>query len=158
MSPEKWPLARKQKFFRGGPNGKIVAPGILVICSVDKNCDYHTTNLLFAPNIQLVWIWRAYLDPQLPVLVHRPLHFLPTLQHPVQAHLGAHHLVDQVADQDHRIWVKHLYKLVVKTFIFPCRHSFVWGFFTLMSLLSTPLNASCALLVASSTLPKQFQV
>ena len=56
-----------------------------------------------------------------------PLHFLPTLQHPVQAHLGAHHLVDQVDDQDHRIWVKHLYKLVVKTntFIFPCRHSCV---------------------------------
>ena len=66
------------------------------------------------------------LHQQLPLLVHCSLHFLPTLQHPVQAHLGAHHLVDQVADQDHRIWVKHLYKLVVKTntFIF-CHHSCV---------------------------------
>ena len=32
------------EFFQGGLNGKVVAPGILVICSVDKNCDYHTKN------------------------------------------------------------------------------------------------------------------
>ena len=27
-------------FFWGGSNGKVVAPGIVVICSIDKNCDH----------------------------------------------------------------------------------------------------------------------
>ena len=30
-------------------DGKVVAPGIPVICPVEKNCDYHTKNWLFAP-------------------------------------------------------------------------------------------------------------
>ena len=34
-------------FFRVGPNGEVVAPGILVICPVDKNRDYHTKNRLY---------------------------------------------------------------------------------------------------------------
>ena len=28
----------------GGPNGKVVALGILVICPAEKNRDYHTKN------------------------------------------------------------------------------------------------------------------
>ena len=39
--------------FWGSPNGKVVAPGILVICPVDKNYDCHTKNWLLAPNIQI---------------------------------------------------------------------------------------------------------
>ena len=40
--------------FSGGPNGKVIAPGILVICAVDKNGDYYTKNPLLAPNIQIL--------------------------------------------------------------------------------------------------------
>ena len=29
-------LARKRNFFWGGPNGKVVAPGIVVICTIEK--------------------------------------------------------------------------------------------------------------------------
>ena len=53
MSPQKWPIARKQNFFWGGPNGKVVAPGIMVICPADKNCNYQTKNWILAPNIQI---------------------------------------------------------------------------------------------------------
>ena len=51
---EPWKMTQtsEKEFFRGGPNGKVVALGILVICSVDKNRDHHTKNWLFAPNIQ----------------------------------------------------------------------------------------------------------
>ena len=41
MSPKKWPLARKQKFFWGGPSGKVVALGILVICLVEFPVNSH---------------------------------------------------------------------------------------------------------------------
>ena len=44
-----WGEARKMThssetefFWGGGLNGKVVAPGILVICPVDKNRNYHT--------------------------------------------------------------------------------------------------------------------
>ena len=42
-------------FFDGpdGRNGKVVAPGILVIWAVDKNSNYYTINWLLAPNIQI---------------------------------------------------------------------------------------------------------
>ena len=53
--PQKMTPARKRKFFWGGPNGKVVAPGILVICPIDKNRDHYTKNLAqkwhFGPNI-----------------------------------------------------------------------------------------------------------
>ena len=52
VSSEKWPYLGN--FFGGGPNGKIVAPGILVICPVGKDCNYHTKNWLLAPNIQIL--------------------------------------------------------------------------------------------------------
>ena len=35
--PRKYPIDRKRNFLGGGPNVKVVAPGILVICPVDKN-------------------------------------------------------------------------------------------------------------------------
>ena len=54
MSPKKCPIAWKRNFFQGGPNWKVVAPGILVICPVDNNPNYHTKNWLFAPNIQIL--------------------------------------------------------------------------------------------------------
>ena len=53
-----WPETTKKrgepwKMTHGGPNGKVVAPGILVICPVYKNRDFHTENWLFAQNIQI---------------------------------------------------------------------------------------------------------
>ena len=46
-----WPKTAKNrgelgngKFFGGGSDGKVVAPGILVICPSDKNRDDHTKN------------------------------------------------------------------------------------------------------------------
>ena len=53
MCPQKWPIARKENFFWGGPNGKVVALGIMVICPADKNCNYQTKNWILAPNIQI---------------------------------------------------------------------------------------------------------
>ena len=40
--PRKMTPSPETEIFWGGPNGKVVAPGILVICPVDKNRDYHT--------------------------------------------------------------------------------------------------------------------
>jgi len=51
--PRKKTLSSEMEFFWGGPNGKVVAPGILVICPVDQNRNYHTKKRLFAPNIQI---------------------------------------------------------------------------------------------------------
>ena len=51
--PRKMTPSSETEIFGGAPNGKVVAPGILVICPVDKNCDYHTKKRLFAPNIQI---------------------------------------------------------------------------------------------------------
>ena len=48
LIPLKWGEPRKMtpssetEIFCGGPDQKVVAPGILVICPVDKNHDYHT--------------------------------------------------------------------------------------------------------------------
>ena len=42
------------EFVWDGPNGKVVALGILVICPVDKNHDSKTKNWLWAPNIQIL--------------------------------------------------------------------------------------------------------
>ena len=54
MSPRKWPIPRKQKFFRDGSSGKVVAPSVLVICPVDKNRGSNTKNWLLAPKIQIL--------------------------------------------------------------------------------------------------------
>ena len=51
---KKDPLLENEFFWGGGSNGKVVAPGILVMCPADKNRDYHTKKWLFAPNIQIV--------------------------------------------------------------------------------------------------------
>ena len=34
---------------QGGPNGKVVAPSVLMICTVDKSCDSKTKILTFGP-------------------------------------------------------------------------------------------------------------
>ena len=47
------PYLGNGNFFWGGFNGKVVAPGIVVICPVDKNRDHYTENWLFATNIQI---------------------------------------------------------------------------------------------------------
>ena len=38
------PKLRNGNFLGGGSNGKVVAPGIVVICSIDKNRDHYTKN------------------------------------------------------------------------------------------------------------------
>ena len=50
-APKNDPLLGNRNFCRGGLNGKVLAPGILVICPIDKNRDDHTKNWLFGPNI-----------------------------------------------------------------------------------------------------------
>ena len=51
--PRKMNQSLASEFFMGGSNGKVVVPGILAICAVDKNRDSKTKNWLLAPNIQL---------------------------------------------------------------------------------------------------------
>ena len=45
--PKKWPLAQKRNFFGGGPNGKVVTPGIVVICPIEKNRNHFTKNVFW---------------------------------------------------------------------------------------------------------------
>ena len=49
VSHRKWPIALKRKIFWGGPNVKIVAPGILL--TVDKNRDSKTKKITNCPNL-----------------------------------------------------------------------------------------------------------
>ena len=42
--PRKMIHSSKTDFFRGGLNGIVVAPGVLVICPVNKNRDTKTKN------------------------------------------------------------------------------------------------------------------
>ena len=43
--PQKMTPSLETEFFLGGgSNGKVVAPGIVVICSIDKNRDHYTKN------------------------------------------------------------------------------------------------------------------
>ena len=51
----KWPIPPKGKIFWVGANGKVIAPGVLVICPVDKNRDSQTKNWLLAQNIHFFW-------------------------------------------------------------------------------------------------------
>ena len=54
--PRKMTHTSEAEFFWGDdPNRKVVAPGILVSCPVDKNRDSKTKKLLLAPNIQILW-------------------------------------------------------------------------------------------------------
>ena len=48
------PSSETEIFFGGGSNGKNVAPGIVFICSIDKNRNHYTKNWLLAPNIQIL--------------------------------------------------------------------------------------------------------
>ena len=49
-------------FFGGGPNGKVVAPGIVVICSIDKNRN-HYTKIDFWPKYPNLWVKKAHFRP-----------------------------------------------------------------------------------------------
>ena len=40
--PQKMTPSSEMEFFWGGSNGKVVAPGIVVICPIDKNRDHYT--------------------------------------------------------------------------------------------------------------------
>ena len=53
-------------FLGGGPNGKVVALGILVICPVDKNRD-SKTKLTFGPKYPNFRVKIAYFRPQRPI-------------------------------------------------------------------------------------------
>ena len=55
------PVSRKQNFVRGGSNWKVIAPGVLVICTLDKNCG-STKKAILAPNIKIV-----HFRPQRPI-------------------------------------------------------------------------------------------
>ena len=65
--------ASKTEFFWGGPNRKVVAPGILVICPVDKNCDYNTKKWLFALNIQIFGSKKHIFAPSGQLVLHRSM-------------------------------------------------------------------------------------
>ena len=62
--PQKMTYCSKTDIW-GGLNGKVVALGILVICPVDKNCDYHQ-KIDFAPNIQICGS-KSTFCPQWPI-------------------------------------------------------------------------------------------
>ena len=42
--PQKMTSSSETESFWGGPNGKVVALGIVVICPIDKNRGHHTKN------------------------------------------------------------------------------------------------------------------
>ena len=72
--PRKMTHCSETKFFGGGSsNGKVVAPGILVICSVDKNCNHHTKNWLFAPNIRILGLKKHIFAPSRQLEPHRSM-------------------------------------------------------------------------------------
>ena len=50
-------------FWGGGLNGKVVAPGILGKCPVDKNCNYHTNKLTFSLKYPNFWVKKAIFVP-----------------------------------------------------------------------------------------------
>ena len=54
VEPWKMTHTLETDFFLGGPNGKVVAPDIPVICPVDKKRDSKMKNRLLAPNIQIL--------------------------------------------------------------------------------------------------------
>ena len=97
-APKNDPLFGNETFLGGGPNGKVLAPDILVICPVNKNRDYYT-KIDFSPQISKFRPWRPIgalpinffntkkvshwiPDMRLPkVLLHPPknLEFLPKI-------------------------------------------------------------------------------
>ena len=54
ISQKMTPSSETEIFFGDGSDGKVVAPGIVVICSINKNRDHYTKNWLLAPNIQIL--------------------------------------------------------------------------------------------------------
>ena len=52
-------------FFRGGPNGKVVAPGILMLPPVDKNRDSMTKKITFGPKYPNFGVKIAHFSPSL---------------------------------------------------------------------------------------------
>ena len=50
-------------FFRGGPNGKVVAPGILMLPPVDKNRDSMTKKITFGPKYPNFGVKKAHFRP-----------------------------------------------------------------------------------------------
>ena len=73
MSPKKCPLPRKQNFWGGDPNGKVVVPGVVVICLIAKNCDHYTKNWLLAPNIQILGSKKHIFAPSGQLEPHRSM-------------------------------------------------------------------------------------
>ena len=57
------PSSETEIFLGGGSNGKNVAPGIVFICSIDKNRDHYTKNWLLAANIQILGSKKAHFGP-----------------------------------------------------------------------------------------------
>merc|ERR1712015_243635 len=52
---------------------KLYPPGILVICPVDKNHNYHTKKILFAPSIQILGSKKHIFAPSGQLEPHRSM-------------------------------------------------------------------------------------
>ena len=61
--PRKMTPSLETEIFWGGPNGKVVALDILVICPVDKICDYHT----FRPKYPNFWVKKVHFCSKKPI-------------------------------------------------------------------------------------------
>ena len=57
------PTSEMEFFLGDGPNGKVVAPGIVVICPIDKNRDHYTKKLTFGPKYPNFWVKKAHFRP-----------------------------------------------------------------------------------------------
>ena len=60
------PVSRKQNFVRGGSNWKVIAPGVLVICPLDKNRG-STKKLSFGPKYQSLGVKIVHFCPSGPL-------------------------------------------------------------------------------------------
>ena len=67
------PSSETEIFLGGGSNGKNVAPGIVFICSIDKNRDHYTKNWLLAPNIQILGSKKHIFAPSGQLEPHRSM-------------------------------------------------------------------------------------
>ena len=60
--PPKMTHSLETDFFGGGPDGEVVAPGILVICPLDKNCN-SKNKFDFWPKYPNFWVKKAHFRP-----------------------------------------------------------------------------------------------
>ena len=61
--PRKMPPSSEMEILLGWSQWKVVAPGILVICPVDKNRNYHTKKFTFCPKYPNFWVKIAPFRP-----------------------------------------------------------------------------------------------